>query len=334
MCDNNNTSTSNIKLRHCAYCLKEIELDKIKKCGGCLKRVYCSRDCQVADWGVKGQTHKLWCKEKIGEEDIDWEVKETTDGKGLGVFALHDIPKHTKIMVDKAYRSIPEVPLEFINSLMPHPGSLQDKWDLNSFFTPEGGDNLGIRLARVNMDCQNNATNKFIPDLGVFILVSSRDIKKGEEIFIQYYFYNDFSTPKQVRELREKIISDKWDVNCKDSCICKNKEILEKIQKAHELDELIPTLPLRTEEQIRKSLKCVDDLIKMGEQYSPGIMALSRTYYDGFQISITNPKTFPLHKKYIEKYLESCEIIDSKYSQNYQLALQYYQNPKSHRNHY
>ncbi|KAK5576300.1 hypothetical protein RB653_007441 [Dictyostelium firmibasis] len=320
-------------IRHCAFCLKSIEGDQIKKCAGCMRRTYCSRDCQVSDWTSKGQSHKIWCKDNIGEEDIDWEVKET-EGKGLGVFAKRFLPKHTKIMVDRGYRTIQETPFEFINSLMPHNGTLQEKWDLNSFYTKEGGDNLGIRLARVNHDCRNNATNKFIPDLNTFILVSIKDIQEGEEISIQYYYYNDFSTDKEIRDVRESVIKPKWDINCDSSCVCKNKEIVDAIQKGHELDELIFTLPIRTEDDIKSSLKKVDELIEMGEKYASGIMPLARTYYDGFQIAITNKNTFPLHKKYIEKYLEACEVVDSKHSSNYAEALQYYNSPHLHKNSY
>jgi len=319
--------------RHCAYCLNSIEGAQIKKCAGCMRRTYCSRECQLADWTSKGQTHKIWCKEQICEEDIDWEIRQTPD-KGLGVFALRDLPRHTKIMVDRAYRTVEDTPFVFLNSLVPTNGTLQEKWDTNSFFTPEGGDNIGIRLARVNHDCRNNATNKYVVDLNTFILIALRDIKKDEEISIQYYFYNDFSSSKEIRDARPSIIKPKWEVDCKDTCICRDNNIKERIEKAHQLDASIPSMPLRTEEQIRTALKSVDELIKMGEELGSGIMPLARTYYDGFQISITNRKTFPLHKKYIEKYLEACEVVESKHSLAYREALQYYQTPSSHRNHY
>ncbi|KYR00237.1 hypothetical protein DLAC_03396 [Tieghemostelium lacteum] len=320
--------------RHCAYCLIPLEADKVKMCGGCKKRSYCSRDCQVNDWGAVGQHHKQWCKEQICEEDIDWEIRETVDGKGLGVFSKRLLPKHTRIMVDRGYRKIEDVPLPFINALMPHEGTLQEKWDLNSFYREESGDNLGIRLARVNHDCRNNATNKFITDLNAFILIAIRDIQEGEEISIQYHFYNDISTSKGYRDAREQVIREKWSVNCLESCICRDKVLAERIQKAHELDSMIPTMPMKTEEQIKRVLKNVDLLLKESEQISNGIMALSRTYYDGFQIAILHKKTYPLHKMYIQKYLESCEIVDSKLSSTYQQALKYYQNPSIHRNHF
>ncbi|KAF2069194.1 hypothetical protein CYY_009484 [Polysphondylium violaceum] len=319
--------------RHCAYCLIEIQGDQIKKCAGCMRRAYCSRECQVTDWTSKGQTHKLWCKEQICEEDIDWEIRQTPH-KGLGVFAKRDLPKHTRIMVDRGYRTIQETPFAFIDSLVPTNGTLQEKWDTNSFYTPEGGDNLGIRLARVNHECRNNATNKFVPDLNTFILIAIRDIKQDEEINIQYYFYNDFSTSKEIRDARPSIIKPKWEVDCKPDCICLDQNIRDRIQKAHELDASIPSLPLRTEDQIKNALKQVDTLIEMSQELSSGIMPLARTYYDGFQIAITNKKTFPLHKKYIEKYLEACQVVESKHSLAYREALQYLQTPSSHRNHY
>jgi len=40
-----------IALRHCAFCLKVCGFP-VKFCGGCKKRAYCSKKCQVTDWKV------------------------------------------------------------------------------------------------------------------------------------------------------------------------------------------------------------------------------------------------------------------------------------------
>lgn len=73
--------------RHCAYCLKLIKTGSVKFSQKCNRRAYCSDNCRKIDWEDKGgQGHQNWCDLVCGEEDIDWEVKESP-GKGLGVFA-------------------------------------------------------------------------------------------------------------------------------------------------------------------------------------------------------------------------------------------------------
>ena len=49
----------NMKLRHCAYCLKESSGNLT--CSQCHRRAYCSKDCQRKDWSPKadGQGHKV-----------------------------------------------------------------------------------------------------------------------------------------------------------------------------------------------------------------------------------------------------------------------------------
>lgn len=90
-------------IRHCAFCLEVCELP-VKKCGGCKKRAYCSKDCQLADWKVNGtgQGHKNWCCRYVhGEEDIDWEVLPVL--KGLGIVAKKLIPAGFRIIVEHIY---------------------------------------------------------------------------------------------------------------------------------------------------------------------------------------------------------------------------------------
>ena len=89
------------KTRHCAFCL-EICGVPAKLCGGCKKRAYCSRECQVADWKItgSGQRHKNWCgRYEHGEEDVDWEVAPVPN-KGLGVRAKRLIPAGFRIIVE------------------------------------------------------------------------------------------------------------------------------------------------------------------------------------------------------------------------------------------
>jgi len=78
-----------------------------KKCGGCMKRAYCSKDCQRADWSVKenGQRHVNWCRRhECGEEDVDWEIVPIPN-KGIGIRAKKWIPAGFKIFVEPIYSS-------------------------------------------------------------------------------------------------------------------------------------------------------------------------------------------------------------------------------------
>lgn len=88
--------------RHCAVCLKLCS--PVKLCGKCLKRAYCSRECQLVDWTPKGkgQGHKNWCRLECGEEDVDWEVT-SIPGKGLGIVAKRMIPALYRIIVEGVF---------------------------------------------------------------------------------------------------------------------------------------------------------------------------------------------------------------------------------------
>jgi len=318
--------------RHCAFCLIEIQGDKINKCGKCNRRAYCSKDCQVKDWtNNTGQNHKIWCDDRICEEDIDWEIRESP-GKGLGVFALRDIPKNTKIIVDKGYHSRKEIPLPLLQALTPHNGSLTDKWECNHMYSSEGGENLGVRVSRLNHDCFNNATFKFIADLKVFIIVSCVDIIKDQEITIQYQSYNDVSKNKEYRDERQDVLNEVWNIVCKEDCVCQDKQQYEKIEKAHQVDKFIPRLLKFGESDIIAKLKVIDSNIQLIEDLGGSPMNLLRPYYDAFQISILNKLTVPLSTKYIDRLLEYSEIVNSSHSEEHKTFLKYKQDPSTHRN--
>jgi len=150
--------------RHCACCLKEISGEAILKCGKCLKRVYCSKECQTIDWSTKqdGQGHKNWCGIDCGEEDLDWSVVPIP-GKGLGIVALRDIPALYRIIVEGGvHKEHPGVA-----DLMPENGSFEEKFQLNVLgcgLADEDNHELGIlcpRMSRLNHSCDPNATHFF-----------------------------------------------------------------------------------------------------------------------------------------------------------------------------
>lgn len=63
---------------HCAYCYKDCK--HISKCSKCLKRNFCSKECQIKDWKI----HKLFCC-KSGKLNHDVEIKNCK--YGVGIFA-------------------------------------------------------------------------------------------------------------------------------------------------------------------------------------------------------------------------------------------------------
>merc|ERR1719244_940812 len=56
--------------------------DNIHRCGACLTKAYCSRECQNVDWAV----HKLYCKELVGDRGRVKGGKEARTEVGRGVY--------------------------------------------------------------------------------------------------------------------------------------------------------------------------------------------------------------------------------------------------------
>jgi len=105
------------KARHCAFCLNICGFP-VKRCGGCKKRAYCSRECQLKDWSItgSGQRHKNWCgRYECGEEDVDWEVVPIPN-KGLGIRAKKLIPTGFRIIVEPAKNRPPKIYSGFIKN--------------------------------------------------------------------------------------------------------------------------------------------------------------------------------------------------------------------------
>jgi hypothetical protein len=80
----------------CAFCYAPAK--KLLVCGRCLKRRYCSKDCQSSDW--KEASHKYFCG-KAGEIGIDYDIRPTEDGRGLGVFTRRSFEKNDIIMAER-----------------------------------------------------------------------------------------------------------------------------------------------------------------------------------------------------------------------------------------
>ena len=86
----------------CAFCYKKDSSEKLKRCGKCRLRRYCSSECQKLDWGKSGQWHQTFCSLGCGEEGDSWEVRFISDAVGFGVFATKPFAAGQRIMVERA----------------------------------------------------------------------------------------------------------------------------------------------------------------------------------------------------------------------------------------
>jgi len=198
--------------RRCAYCLQLCGFPA-KLCGDCMKRAYCSKDCQRSDWSVKGngQRHVNWCRRhERGEEDVDWEVVPIPN-KLLGIRAKKLIPAGMKIIVEPSSSSpnghsgnnfpffhksslsncyILDIFVKAgIKDLEPVGETLEKKFTSYYFFGPNMGRPLkvALRISRVNHACRPNAATNYDETALVAILFALKDIHPGDEITICYY---------------------------------------------------------------------------------------------------------------------------------------------------
>lgn len=260
----------------------------IKRCGKCNRRPYCSRECQVIDWNdsKSGQRHKLWCGKAYGEEDEDWEVRPVEHG--LGVIALRAIPAHFPIIVERGLETKDDH--RGVGDLLPHDASLEEKWELNRMGTLIGKSVLALRIARANHSCNPNASHYYDENNGLKILVANRDITEGEEICISYTNYGDITGDVTVEDHRE-VLHRKWGITCPSSCFCADPEIMKSIEQAKVLDFAI--MDFGRNGNIATAIEVGNDLLEYHRQHSSGHASLTRTYYDLFQICITQRHSLP-----------------------------------------
>jgi hypothetical protein len=231
--------TQSPKRRHCAFCLEESTTTKT--CGGCKKRAYCSVQCQRNDWGSNGQCHRIWCKVECCEEDVDWEVRECPDKrKGLGIFALRDIPPMSRLLVDKTFTWEEAQNIPRLADLCPKNGTLQEKFKLNSFVEHLGEPKVGFRISRMNHACDMNAIIHSIEDTDAAVVFSRRFIQKGDEICIAYRSFMEKISVKinhpaeYLLDVRQGLL--KWGISCPSICVCQDPTTLNLILEMQRLN--------------------------------------------------------------------------------------------------
>ena len=267
--------------RHCSFamCLKTCTVARM--CGKCQKRAYCSRECQAQDWPRHGagQGHKDWCGHQCGEEDVDWQVTPVP-GKGLGIVAKKNMPAGFRIMVEHAFTDPCGHPA--MQDLMPHNGTLTDKFQFNAFRNHSGTIPwfVSLRMSRLNHDCNANATIYWCRTTKVGIVVAQRHIEIGQEICVAYdSLYVRFNmamalSANTARQQMEKYLFEKKGIICRPNCVCKcertnelitrvvqlfslmkemiqRKQVLEFSQPGDELLDIVDSIPLDPYSSVR-----------------------------------------------------------------------------------
>jgi len=187
--------------------------------------MYCSRECQKADWTTEGQCHKFYCC-KAGELGHCIEIKPSK-GKGLGLFAKRDFAKNDIIIAERALLSdtgrewnpyefsrLKKSEQEAFCSLSGD--TMYDKYEYNKF---GGNYEIHIHISRINHDCIGNSS--YIPHRGAEAVVAKRDIKAGEEITFAYVHMLYMTPEKRRNQLRKK-----YGFECKLQCsLCSNPDL-------------------------------------------------------------------------------------------------------------
>jgi len=236
-----------------------------------------------------GQGHKFWCGLEYGEEDIDWEIREISADKGLGVVALKTIPAGFRIMVEKGLTMADVIkgqPPAAVHDLCPKGGSLKEKFELNSMSCRGHVSVLCVRGSRFNHACDPNACHFFESTSGVKVFIAEREIKVGEEIVFSYSSVDDISETQPAfldPAFCRSILKTKWGITCPPDCICYDEKRRKLVQEARELDGLI--LKRASVADSKGALQAARQLIKLEETLKLSIITRCRTYYDAFQVS-------------------------------------------------
>ena len=302
----------------CAFCYKRDSPEKLKLCGKCFLRRYCSPECQKLDWGKSGQWHQSFCALGCGEEGDSWEVRFISDAVGFGVFATKPFAAGQRIMVERAIptallwsearaqlassaaagndaatASRAESLHEAVMDLAPRTDSLMRKLNTNAIsLGPSGPSTPGgicVRMSRVNHRCDNNADHYFIRHTGrtngVCALFATQAIRVDEQIFISYV--DRISPGHTIQEHAARLLVQ-YGITCGPECACKSDVYKQNVRRANELDASIIALGSQGQgRQQRQALKAAKELLALyDEMGGVSANAYKRTYYDAFQVAV------------------------------------------------
>ena len=252
------------------------------KCGKCIKRIYCSKECQMIDWK---SGHKQWCC-KAGEIGFDYEIKKSNKYTGLGVFALRDFVLGEKIMAQRCFTVknmhllIPEQ-IEAVKKLEPIGSELiSEKFDFNAL---DCGKNINpvlcLDASRINHQCPfvENCSHYLIKEHGIKIIYAKRNINAGEELTISYI--DSFDSYSEL--------NDKWGIKC---CCdgCSNPHNMVYQKELVKLNKFIVNSKIDPKIRINACDKLLDLYSKANTHSDANIplMMYMRTYWDKYNLCL------------------------------------------------
>lgn len=247
-------------------------------------------------------------------EDGSIYILQEVPDKGKGLVATQDIPKGTRILLERPVVSTPEgqrsdrwlkryvsQQVHSLNecqrrSLLSMHNLYPYKDDAEQFMgifrtnaLPIEANNIGgglfLEACRINHSCDNNAQKYWNQRIERHTVYALRKIPKGEEITI-YYLGLD-----SIREVRRKKLQAKFGFLC--SCrICslptaESQENDRRLEKIHLLDKLVGRECMSMNFSL-PVLRHVDEIVQLYNKQGPGDPGLPRAYLDAAQIAIAN----------------------------------------------
>jgi hypothetical protein len=292
----------------------------------------CSNDCQKADWR---NGHKIWCK-RVGELEVDFEIKESNERKGNGIFAKRTFSRGDYIMVErplflfpgkimvihgnKLPFNIPDSAKQEMELLLPREGSLLQKLNINGMSC--GGDEAGlfITLSRINHNCDPNADHQFWKS-GLKILYATKNIEKGEEITISYC-----KTESRSLEERKEHLLLNYGFEC-DCRVCRDTKLNKKFESISLQDKAM--WEAMNAQNFDKALVIGKKLIKLFDELECSQKMYARTYYDMFQVAILKKSTLQEGIDFIRKAYEYDQFSAGGSDEEYKIFMD---NPRLHPN--
>jgi len=244
--------------------------------------------------------------------------------------------------------------LSGIKDLEPKGGSLEAKFELNSFQgdDQDGEDRLGLRTARVNHSCRPNAGIGYDEVARVRVLLAQKDIQPGEEIYIIYSelanleknFQIDVSPreiPKYHTAVRQKYgltdadhpdelefgmiqwsLEYSWGIKCPPDCFCKNPRVKKLVMEGRRCSKEM--LKLGSKGRIEDALKAGDRLLEIEKELNFSWNLRAIINWDMYEMAVASEKMDDARaKKYLQNYLEINKIMApySKYTEPCELLL-------------
>ena len=242
-----------------------------------------------------------------------WEIRLINAVKGYGVFALQDIARGQRIMVEKvvmkrgdtlAQTDHQPALMDALMALGPHDNgsTLEHKVALNNMqLGPSkwpGWGGVCIRMARINHRCDNNADHLFCPTgppdatsgcpCGVNVCFATAPIARGDEICITYT--GQIDTGRCSADVAADI-ERVWGFRCGPECACVMAPAVfeRQVQHMHRLNSAYEAAPERHAALAAavELLACYDAAGNVSQQF------YSRVCFNAFQIAILGRDTLP-----------------------------------------